>query len=39
MFEFLYRDEHGNVGIFEDDKPYSLCFEMGWEFLRIVEEG
>lgn len=36
MFEFLYRDECGNVGVFEDENPYELCEACGFEFLRMV---
>lgn len=36
MYTFIYRDENGNVGVFEDSDPYELCEFMGWEFLRMV---
>lgn len=37
MIEFIYKDEEGNVGIFEDFNPVELCKEIGWEFMREVE--
>lgn len=36
MIEFVYKDEWGNIGIWKDFEPISLCKEIGWTYMREV---
>lgn len=36
MIEFIYKDECGNIGVWEDSEPESFCQKIGWIYMREV---